>query len=236
MDPLFTVHQARPALPFQAKRPPALLSLTLKPGQRLAILGPEGCGKGHLLRMLSGLTPPTEGKLTLENKPLESYSDRERAERIGVLFQNPQHPFLTLTVEEEITLTPAGLGLSKELLEGRLQEAMRGADVPASWRKRELASLSWSEKSRVALASVLAAGPRLILADEPGDMRSEAGEKNMAEQLARYLESTNGATLILTSRRKRAGHFAETILHWQGIAPAATPSTEGRHAEASAES
>ncbi|MBF0589539.1 MAG: ABC transporter ATP-binding protein [Magnetococcales bacterium] len=222
MDPILTIEQAIPTPPFSAPDPPPL-TLTLAPGQSKALLGPEGCGKSHLLMMLAGLHPPATGSITLDGVQLEAYSDRGRAQLIGLLFQNPEHPFLTLTVQEEITLTPAGLGLSGQPLKQRVQCAMTECNIPQSWAERELSSLSWSEKCRVAMAAVWAAEPKVILADEPGAFRSTDGELQMAEQLQHYLNNHNAAALIVTSRARRARRFAQETILWPGFQ--ATPTT-----------
>ncbi|MBF0623286.1 MAG: MFS transporter [Magnetococcales bacterium] len=197
-------------LPGTARQVP--LDLTLAPGQRLAFLGPEGCGKSRLLAVLAGLDPPAGGVVLLQGRPLDQWPGPKRTEIIGVLFQQPRLHFIGQDVAEEVSLALASRGLGGPPLEERVSLALAEAGLaPEQFRERPLAGLSAAECSRVALAALLVVRPRLVLADEPGSDLSESGEADLAALLDR-LAREGATTVIFTSRQQRAQRFADRIL------------------------
>lgn len=184
---------------------------TFRPGERWAVVGPEGCGKSTLHRLMAGLIAPEEGAVRVQGLPYASLSDRSH--RVGVLFAEPAPRFLTPVVWEEVALTPGTHGLEGSLLQQRVREALRWAGLPEAMATREVVSLSASQCARVALAAVLAAHPPLLLADEPAAHHSEEGEREMANLLMDHARGPRTMTSILfTSRMARAKRFADHIL------------------------
>jgi cobalt/nickel transport system ATP-binding protein len=156
------------------ERFPALdgVSLAVRRGETLALVGPNGCGKSTLLKILAGLLFPDEGRyrafgeqITEDALEDEQFSAGFRS-RVGFVFQSSDAQVFSPNVREEIAFGPLQLGLSRE------EAAARVADVLALLEIEALADrapyqLSGGEKKRVAIASVLAMNPELILFDEP---------------------------------------------------------------------
>ncbi len=186
------------------------VSLAVRPGQRLAILGAEGSGKSTLMRLMAGLIPAQSGEITLFGHTADARAGR--TEPPGVLFREPEAHFLTPRVGEEIALTPASRGVTGPELETRINEAMVWAGLPLDWREEPLAHLSAAQRGRVALAALHAARPRLLLADEPGGPLSDSGEERLAERFRRLCADRQMALVIFTSRPRRALRFAEMVL------------------------
>ncbi len=146
-----------------AGQPPLLtdVSLNLGTGERVVLAGRNGSGKTTLLRILSGLLPPTGGRVYIHGE-----SDESPRNRVGILFQNPDHQMIAPTVEEEIAL---GLELRGE----QPSEIRRVVDgLLARFGLTELAAsppeaLSGGQKQRVALAATMAWAPPFLLLDEP---------------------------------------------------------------------
>ena len=185
------------------------LTWAIASGERWAVVGPEGCGKSTLLRLMAGLLPPDGGEIRLAGQPLAQVTNR--AAIMGVLFADPASRFLTPVVWEEVALTPTLFGVTGEVLQQRVAEALQEAGLPAGLASRELATLSMAESARVALAAVWVMQPRLLLWDEPGRDLSEAGE----EALARQLKGKSLASVVFTSRMARAERFAGRVLQWE---------------------
>lgn len=143
------------------------ISLCLGAGERLAVIGPNGCGKSSLLRALTGELPPSRGVISLAGRPLAAIGRAERAKKIALLAQNdPPDP--RLRVEEYIALGrlphyAGGMpGRDRHIVDDLIQET--GMD---NLRRRYLGSLSGGERQRAALARALAQMPELLLLDEP---------------------------------------------------------------------
>lgn len=189
---------------------PLLRSVTwgIAPGERWAVVGPEGCGKSTLLRLMAGLIVPSRGAVWLNGQAIATI--RNRAAVVGVLFGDPATRFLTPVVWEEVALTPSFYGLTGDLLQQRVLEALQRVGLSEAWAKRELATLSAAQAARVALAAVLAMRPSLLLWDEPGASLSEAGELELAQQVR------DMTSVVFTSRMARAKQFADHIVWLEG--------------------
>lgn len=193
--------------------PEWLFELILTRGERLAILAGEATGKSRLLRILAGLqTPEAGGEVNWRGDP----------NGLAIVFRVPESRFLCSTVKEEIALTPASRGIAGETLEQRIKEACQLAEVAETWWNRDLYHLSSAERYRVGLAAAWAAGPELLLLDEPGSMLSDAGEERLAITLEQWSTRQNASVLILTSRRARAIRFGKRLIHHAPSAPEVT--------------
>ena len=135
------------------------VSLALHPGEVLGIIGPNGAGKSTLLRMLAGLLPPTIGSVTMHGRPMRAWPGPERARRLGYL---PQHfvPHWDYTVAELLRLGLERAGVARDPHPLAEQHGL------ATLLGRRWSGLSGGERGRVLAASVLAAEPSILLADE----------------------------------------------------------------------
>lgn len=161
-------------LTFQyPNREPVLnqLSLSLRVGQRVGVIGHNGCGKTTLFMLLCGILAPNSGTISLLNRPIEPGEFRPE---IGMLFQDPDDQLFSPTVREDIAFGPENMGFSAEVVSQRVDEALSttGTDFLA---ERTPHHLSGGEKQMVAIASLLAMQPQVVLYDEPTaslDMRT----------------------------------------------------------------
>ncbi|MBF0622877.1 MAG: ABC transporter ATP-binding protein [Magnetococcales bacterium] len=183
------------------------LDLEFNEGERIAILGEEASGLSTLLRLLSGLIQPKQGIINLLGKSLATVDDRQRANMIGVLFDHVDQQFLTATVGAEISLAH-----HVELDSTRSAAYLSQAGLAHMDLQRPLHQLSASERYRVAVASVLAAKPRIILADEPGSALSDHGELEFADSLRALCDRTGVTMVTMTSRKSRAKLFGDQII------------------------
>jgi energy-coupling factor transporter ATP-binding protein EcfA2 len=144
------------------------ISLTLRAGEVLAVTGPNGAGKSTLALMLGGLLAPTSGRLTGfgDARPPHRWRAAELTRRIGSVFQNPEHQFVTTRVSDELALGPSRLGRSPaevsavvdDLLDRLRLTRLAGANPY---------TLSGGEARRLSVATALATAPRLLVLDEP---------------------------------------------------------------------
>jgi cobalt/nickel transport system ATP-binding protein len=156
------------------ERFPALdeVSLTVQRAEKVALLGANGCGKSTLLKLLDGLLFPDFGRytafaaeITEDNLEDEQFSQGFRG-RIGFVFQNSDTQVFSPTVREEIAFGPLNMGLSRDEAAARVEDTLAMLDI-TGLAERAPYQLSGGQKKRVAIASVLAMNPEVILFDEP---------------------------------------------------------------------
>ena len=156
------------------ERFPALdnVSLTVERGEKVALLGANGCGKSTLLKLLDGLLYPDTGRydvfgaeVTEENLEDAQFSRGFRS-RVGFVFQNSDAQVFSPTVRDEIAFGPLNMGLSREEVAERIDDALAMLDI-AHLADRAPYQLSGGQKKRVAIASVLVMNPEILLFDEP---------------------------------------------------------------------
>lgn len=175
---------------------PALdgLSLDIEPGERLGIIGPSGAGKSTFLLHLNGVLLPDAGCVRIDGEPVRRDNLMRIRERVGIVFQNPDDQLFTPTVEEDVAFGPLNLGCGVEETRARVREALEQMRLQGC-EKRSTHALSFGEKRRVALASVLAMRPSVIGFDEPFANL----DPGMVEQLVTLLRGLR-ATVILISQ------------------------------------
>jgi len=158
------------------------VSLTVQAGESLVILGANGSGKSTLLKLLDGLYFPSQGSVCAFGQPLSEEGLRDDAtnfafrRRVGLVFQDPDVQLFSPSVMDEIAFAPLQMGLEREEVLARVEEALRILRIE-KLRDRAPHRLSGGEKRRVALASVLTLRPEVWLLDEPTtglDPRSQA--------------------------------------------------------------
>lgn len=141
------------------------VSFAIDRGEKVGLLGLNGAGKSTLLLCLAGVLEPS-GRILLDGAVVDKVRRKEARKRIGLVFQDPNDQLFMTTVFEDVAFGPQNLGLSQEAVSGRVEKSL--AAVGASgFQERLTHHLSFGEKKRVALATVLAIEPDLLLLDEP---------------------------------------------------------------------
>ncbi len=155
--------------PFEAE---ALrdVSLTIKNGEFIGIMGHTGCGKSTLIQLIAGLLTPIKGNILLDGRNINSkeYDRKELRRKVGIVFQYPEYQLFETTVERDVMFGLKRLGLSKSESAERVKWALEtlGFDFE---KVRDISplGLSGGEKRRVAIAGVLAVKPEVLILDEP---------------------------------------------------------------------
>jgi ABC-type cobalt transport system, ATPase component len=185
---------------------PALrnISLEIQDGEFVLITGPSGGGKSSLCRCLNGLIPhfyggELTGKVEVESLDVMEHPTMELATKVGMVFQDPENQLVSTDVDREIAFGLENLGFPRELMAKRVEEALDTVGI-AGLRHRATTELSGGEKQRVAIASVIALYPNILVLDEP---TSELDPKG-AEEVLNVVERLNdelGITVILVEHR-----------------------------------
>ena len=172
-------------------------SLDIKKGELLAILGPNGSGKTTLLKHLNGLLKPMSGEIVLERKPLAQYSSKEIFQRVGIVFQDPNDQLFAPSVREDVAFGPLNLGLSKDKIARRVDEALSLVGMTLHANKA-VDALSFGQKKRVCIAGVLAMKPEILVLDEPTCGLDPAGVTSIMT-LLKELNERHGITIIMAT-------------------------------------
>ncbi|MFI7071928.1 energy-coupling factor ABC transporter ATP-binding protein [Micromonospora sediminicola] len=160
------------------------VDLTVPRGDRVALLGPNGAGKTTLVLHLNGILTPTEGTVAVGGLTVTRDRDTlaEVRRRVGIVFQDPDDQLFLPTVAEDIAFGPANLGLRGAELAERVDEALAAVGM-AEHRDRAPHHLSFGQRRRVAVATVLAMRPEILVLDEPSSNLDPAARRELAEIL-----------------------------------------------------
>ena len=141
------------------------MSFSLKKGERLAIVGKNGAGKSTLAKALCGFVP-SQGKLIFKGRDISQDSIAERSERIGFVLQNPNQMISQTMIFDEVALGLRLRGIEETEVEERVHEVLKTCGL-YSFRKWPISALSFGQKKRVTIASILVLKPEIIILDEP---------------------------------------------------------------------
>jgi cobalt/nickel transport system ATP-binding protein len=163
---------------------PALsgVDLTVEPGERVALLGPNGAGKTTLVLHLNGIHLPATGEVRVTGLPVAKAALKEIRRRVGVVFQDPDDQLFMPTVRDDVAFGPANLGLRGTELDRRVQAALAAVGME-DVAGRPPHHLSFGQRRRVAVATVLAMEPDVLVLDEPSSNLDPAGRRELADVL-----------------------------------------------------
>jgi energy-coupling factor transport system ATP-binding protein len=142
------------------------VSLHIKDGEFVAIMGENGAGKTTLVKMFNGLLKPTKGQVLVDGISTRQKSVAQLSKDVGLIFQNPDHQLFAETVEEEVAFSLRNFGFKEETIQRRVTNVLTTLDL-TRYQKSSPFVLSGGERKRVALAAVLAWDPKHVVMDEP---------------------------------------------------------------------
>lgn len=171
--------------------------LSVYKGEFLSILGPNGSGKTTLLKHLNGLLKPSDGEVLLMGKPLSKYSSKEIFQKVGIVFQDPNDQLFAPTVRDDVAYGPTNLGLNKDEVKNRVDEALRLVGM-SPYGQKNVNALSFGQKKRICVAGVLAMQPDILLLDEPTCGLDPEGV-NSIMALLKELNRTRNITIIMST-------------------------------------
>ena len=213
----FKIENVNYKYPLEEKQALKNINIEIKKGEFWAVIGKNGSGKTTFCNMLRRFVPDfykgeLTGKITLEDKELKDYSQKELVQKIGFVFQNPftQISGVKDTVFEEIAYGLENLGLEKEEIISRVEEILKLLEIE-KLRDRNPYDLSGGQKQRVALASIIAMDPDILVIDEPTSQLDPKGTEDIFKII--NLMANEGKTIILVEHKlELIAEYAQNIL------------------------
>ncbi len=191
------------------------IDLEIYEGEFIAVLGQNGSGKTTLAKHFNGLIKPTSGRALVWNKPTTGYSHRELSRLVGYVFQNPDHQIFARTVADEVGFGLKMRGETPQVIAKSVAEALEVVGLQG-YEKKVPFALTKGERQRVAVASVLAVQPRVIILDEPTTGLDYRHQRNMMEMLRRLNQIGHTIIIITHSMWVAAEYATRTIIMKDG--------------------
>jgi energy-coupling factor transporter ATPase len=180
------------------------ITLTINEGDFIILTGPSGCGKTTLCRCINGLIPhfyggKLDGHIKVAGLEVKKQPIHKMAQKVGMVFQNPENQLFALTVEKDVAFGLENLGVSREIIRKKVDWALNVTRI-YELKDRAPYELSGGQQQRVAIASVLAMQPDVIVLDEPTSFLDPVGAKQIFEVIDN-LNKKLGITIILVEHR-----------------------------------
>ncbi|PVX23837.1 MAG: ABC transporter ATP-binding protein [Candidatus Bathyarchaeum sp.] len=172
------------------------IDLTVEDGEFLAVMGQNGAGKTTLVKHFNGLLKPTKGEVLVDGVSTRNVSVAKLARNVGFVFQNPDHQLFSESVEEEIAFALKNFGFEEEVITKQVDWALNLLDI-AQYRETSPFMLSGGERKRVALASILAWDPKVIVMDEP-TIGQDHQQKEKLQQFILQLNAQKKTVVVVT--------------------------------------
>jgi energy-coupling factor transport system ATP-binding protein len=172
------------------------ISLSICEGEMVAIIGQNGSGKTTLVKHFNGLLMPTSGEVIVDGLPTIQQGVFKLGQKVGYVFQNPDHQIFSETVFDEVAFTPRLRKTQDEEVKAQVKDALKAVGL-SGYEEQDPFSLTKSGRQRVAVAAVLAARPDVLILDEPTTGLDYAEQRSMMEMVRRLNE--NGSTIIFVT-------------------------------------
>ena len=187
------------------------ISLTVREGEFLAIVGANGSGKTTLAKHLNGLLTPTSGRLKVCGIEVPGPKTKDLSRYVGYVFQNPDHQLFCRTVYEELLFSPLQMGFSKKEAEEIADMVLKQLNL-TPWRDEHPFFLGKGQRRRLAVGAVLTIKPRILIVDEPTTGQDWTGSVDMMNLLKRLNIENKITTIIITHEMKVVTRYCNRVI------------------------
>ena len=176
------------------------INLQIAPGEMIGLIGHTGSGKSTLIQHLNGLLKPTSGQVFIDGEDIHGDKKqlRDIRQRVGLVFQYPEHQLFEVTVYKDVLFGPMRMGLSEAEADKYVREALNLVGLEEDIYEKSPFELSGGQKRRAAIAGVLAMRPEILILDEPAAGLDPQGREEILSQIKQMHERL-GITVILVS-------------------------------------
>ena len=178
------------------------------------LIGHTGCGKSTLVQMLNGLLKPDSGTVLIDGTDIwkEPKKIRDVRFKVGLVMQYPEHQLFADTVREDIGFGPKNMGLEKEEIKRRVEEAARFAGLAPEVLDKSPFDLSGGQKRRVALSGVLAMDPQVLILDEPAAGLDPAGRRDILGGIKKFSREKGTCVIIVSHSMEDMAMYCDDII------------------------
>ena len=191
------------------------VSLEIRRGEWLAIIGHNGSGKSTLAKVMNGLIEANTGSVVVNGKMLTAETVFDARRTVGMVFQNPDNQFVGTTVEDDIAFGLENIGLPREEMLERVTRVLEMVKM-SDFRTKEPARLSGGQKQRVAIAGVTALEPSVIILDEATSMLDPKGRMEVIATIQKLHKEKNITVISITHDLDEATQADRIVLMEQG--------------------
>ena len=174
------------------------ISLSVKEGEFVALLGHNGCGKSTMAKLFNVLLTPDSGTVTVDGINAKNDDDiYDVRSRVGLVLQNPDNQLVATIVEEDVAFGPENMGIEPKEIRQRVDNALKSVGM-YEYRKHAPHKLSGGQKQRVAIAGIIAMQPKCIVLDEPTAMLDPQGRQEVMDTIKRLNKEHNITIVLIT--------------------------------------
>ncbi len=190
------------------------VSLEIREGELLGIIGHTGSGKSTLVQHLNGLLRPHEGRVLLDGADIweNPKKIRDVRFRVGMVFQYPEHQLFEDTIYKDIAFGPRNMGLNEEQIDRRVRQAAAYVGLAEELLDKSPFDLSGGEKRRAAIAGVMAMEPEVLILDEPTAGLDPRGREQVLAMIREYQRSRGTTVLLVTHSMEDVARVADRVL------------------------
>lgn len=195
------------------------VSIDIPTGTYMAIIGHTGSGKSTVLQHLNALLQPTDGTVRIGDREVKAKQKNKNLkpirQKVGIVFQFPEHQLFEETVEKDIIFGPMNFGVSEEEAKKRARLALKHVGLQEEILEKSPFDLSGGQMRRVAIAGVLAMDPEVIVLDEPTAGLDPRGRKEIMDMFYHLHKERNLSTILVTHSMEDAARYADQIVIMQ---------------------
>lgn len=190
------------------------INFEISDGSFVGIIGHTGSGKSTLIQQLNGLIKASTGKIYYKGQDIydENYKLKEHRQKVGLVFQYPEHQLFEIDVLSDVCFGPLNQGLSKEEAIERAKSALTLVGLDESFYKKSPFELSGGQKRRVAIAGVLAMNPEVLILDEPTAGLDPKGREEILGKISELRKSRNITIILVSHSMEDVAKYADKIL------------------------
>lgn len=190
------------------------INLTINDGEFIGLIGHTGSGKSTLIQHLNGLMKATSGTIYYNGKDIydEDYNMRELRNKVGLVFQYPEHQLFETTVIKDVNFGPKNQGLSQLEVDLHSYEALKQVGIGEDLIDCSPFELSGGQKRRVAIAGVLAMRPEVLILDEPTAGLDPAGRDEILDQIAKLHEERKITVILVSHSMEDVAKYVDRII------------------------
>lgn len=190
------------------------VSFNIKKGEFIGLIGHTGSGKSTLIQHLNALAKPNEGSIYLNGEDIFADKGKLKSirQRVGLVFQYPEHQIFEMTIYKDVAFGPQNLGLSEEEIDKRVREALSVVGLGEEYYDKSPFELSGGQKRRVAIAGILAMHPEVLVLDEPTAGLDPYGRDEILNNIKKMHEELNLTVILVSHSMEDISKLADRIL------------------------